>query len=141
MSENIRPAVKALIQQDDRILVLKTETDNNTYWVLPGGKIAYGEEPVNALQRELQEEISCEAEIRDPVGMYHFFTEGEGKGDHIVLTVFEADIGGQEIDIFDNPVDEGITEYRWMKPDELIEKSDNPHLGSLVREHFGIAKK
>lgn len=136
MNKGVRPAVKALIERNGKILALKTEAEDSSYWVLPGGKVEYGEEPVRALERELQEEISCKTEIGEPVGMYHFFTGPEDQGDQIVLTVFEADIDDQEVDISDNPVEEGITEYRWLGPGELIDKSDNPHLRKLIDEHY-----
>lgn len=141
MTGNLRPAVKALIERDGEVLVLRTETEDNSYWVLPGGKVDYGEAAIEALERELREEISCEADIGEPVGMYHFFTGDEDDGDQIVLTVFEADIEDREVDISDNPVEEGIEEYRWLKPEELIRKSDNQSLGRLIGEIFDAGKK
>lgn len=135
MTGKLRPAVKALIEKDGEILVLRTETEDSSYWVLPGGKVEYGEEPVEALERELQEEISCEADIGETVGMYHFFTGAEDDGEQIVLTVFEVDIEGKEIDISDNPADENITEYRWMKPQELVRKSNNESLCDLIESY------
>lgn len=135
MPDRPMPAVKALIKRDSKILVLKTETEDNTFWVLPGGKVEYGEDPIEALEREIQEEISAEAEINDPVGMYYFYIGEKGKGDQVVLTAFEADIGDQEIDISSNPADENITEYRWMSPEQLIEKTSNDSLADLIRKY------
>lgn len=141
MTGKLRPAVKALIEKDGEILVLRTETEDSSYWVLPGGKVEYGEEPLEALERELQEEISCEADIGEPVGMYYFFTGADDDGDQVVLTVFQAEIKDQEIDISENPVEEGIEEYRWLKPEELIEKSGNQSLIRLIADRFDIGKK
>ena len=135
MSERPMPAVKALIERNGKILVLKTETENDVYWVLPGGKIEYGEDPLEALEREIREEISVEAEISDPVGMYHFFIGEENKGDQVVLTVFEADIGDQEIDISSNPADENITEYRWLRPEKFVNKTSNDSLADLIQKY------
>lgn len=136
MREKPLPAVKALIERDGKLLVLKTEASGETYHVLPGGKIEYGEEPLKALKRELEEEISCEAEIGEPVGMYHFFIGAEDDGDQVVLTAFYAEIGDQEIDISNNPAEEGIEEALWMKPKELIEASENDSLKDLIRDNF-----
>jgi len=136
MRDNPIPAVKALIERNGKLLVLKTLADGGTYHVLPGGKIEYGEEPLAALERELREEISCEAEIGGPVGMYHFFTGSEDDGEQVVLTVFEADIGNQRIDISNNPADEGIEEALWMSPEELVNISDNDSLKELIQENF-----
>jgi 8-oxo-dGTP diphosphatase len=135
MSERPMPAVKALIKRNNRILVLKTETENDVYWVLPGGRVEYGENPLEALEREIQEEVSVDAEVNEPVGMYYFYIGEKGEGDQIVLTAFEADIGDQEIDISSNPADENITEYRWMTPDKLVEKTSNESLEDLIKKY------
>lgn len=129
------PAVKAIIEQDEKILSLKTEVGDTVYWVLPGGKVEYGEGPEETLEREIQEELSCEAEIGETVGMYHFFTGEENDGDQVVLTAFEADIGEQEVDISDNPADENITEYHWLEPEEFMEKTGNDSLQELIENY------
>jgi len=136
MSEEVVPAVKALIEKDGEILVLETEASDEVYYVLPGGKIEYGEEAEEALKREMKEEISCSIEIGDPVGVYHFFTGPKDNGDQVVLTVFEGDIGQQEVDITDNPADEGIVDVVWMRPEELIKKSSNSSLKKLIEDYF-----
>lgn len=136
MRDKPLPAVKALIQQNGKLLVLKTMAAEKTYYVLPGGKIEYGEEPLEALQRELEEEISCEAKIGEPVGMYDFFTGSKSDSDQVVLTVFKADIDDQEVDISNNPADEGIDEALWMKPEEFLEASENESLKDLIRQNF-----
>ncbi|WP_414837605.1 NUDIX domain-containing protein [Candidatus Nanosalina sp. VS9-1] len=135
MSEKLVPAVKALIERDGKLLVLKTEASGETYYVLPGGKIEYGESSEEALQREIKEELSCSIEIGDSVGNYHFFTGPEGDGRQVVLTVFRGSIGDQDIDISGNPADEGIIEYLWMRPEELIEESSNDSLKELIRNY------
>ena len=138
MKNRVKPAVKALIEKDGKILVLKTEAGGRTYWVLPGGKVEYGEEPVNTLEREIQEELSTQVEVGNPVGMYHFFVGADDDGDQVVLTVFEGEIDKQEIDISDNPANENITSYEWLTPEELIQKSSNESLQNLIADHFSL---
>lgn len=135
MSELPRPAVKAFIQRQGKILALKTETEDDSYWVLPGGKVEYGESPTDALKREIKEELSTEIDIGEPVGMYHFFTDPENNGAQIVLTAFDCNIKGQEIDISSNPADENITESRWLTAEEFIEKTSNDSLVELIRKY------
>ena len=135
MSELPRPAVKAFIQRQGKILALKTETEDDSYWVLPGGKVEYGESPTDALKREIKEELSTEIDIGEPVGMYHFFTGPENNGAQIVLTAFDCNIKGQEIDISSNPADENITESRWLTAEEFIEKTSNDSLVELIRKY------
>lgn len=133
MDKRVKSAVKAVIEIDGKILVLETEASEKTYHVLPGGKIEYGESHEEALKRELDEEISCDAVIGKVLGTYHFFTGPQNDGDQVVLTVFKADIGDQEIDISENPADEGIVEASWMRPEEFIEKTDNESLKKFLK--------
>ncbi len=136
MSE-IRPAVKAVIERNGKVLVLKTETPERTYHVLPGGKIDYGETPREALERELVEEISCKASIGDVYGTYHFFTGADDDGMQIVVTAFKASIGDREVDIGSNPAeDENITEASWMTLDDLEEKCSNDSLIEMLRSQL-----
>jgi 8-oxo-dGTP diphosphatase len=37
-------------------------------WEFPGGKVEAGESDVQAIQRELQEELGCEIEVLNPLG-------------------------------------------------------------------------
>ena len=57
LKKSIRNTVKALIKDDNKILVLEEVYKNKTYYHLPGGGIEYLEEAENALIREVDEEI------------------------------------------------------------------------------------
>lgn len=54
----IREAVRALlIDPDDRVLLVRFEFPTATRWALPGGGVEEGESHVDALRRELEEEV------------------------------------------------------------------------------------
>jgi 8-oxo-dGTP diphosphatase len=58
-----RIRVSALLRWQDRILLCRHEKPGKEYWLLPGGGVDSGESLVNALQRELLEEIGLRDEI------------------------------------------------------------------------------
>jgi 8-oxo-dGTP pyrophosphatase MutT (NUDIX family) len=54
----IRQAVRALLlDPDDRVLLVRFEFPTATRWALPGGGLEPGEDHVEALRRELEEEV------------------------------------------------------------------------------------
>ncbi|PIN78605.1 hypothetical protein COV16_05765 [Candidatus Woesearchaeota archaeon CG10_big_fil_rev_8_21_14_0_10_34_8] len=55
--------VKAIIQQDNKILLMKRSSKYEHLedaWDVPGGRINFGEEPLEGLKREIQEETGLE---------------------------------------------------------------------------------
>jgi 8-oxo-dGTP diphosphatase len=64
-SPSVKQVVAALIFKDDQILVCQ-RTRHQTMplkWEFPGGKIEEGEQPRDALRRELNEELGIDATI------------------------------------------------------------------------------
>lgn len=56
-----RIAVRALIIQDGKVLIVK-ENDGGGWWAIPGGGIDYGETLNSSLLREIEEELGVPAE-------------------------------------------------------------------------------
>jgi 8-oxo-dGTP diphosphatase len=65
----IREAVRAvLIDPADRVLLVRFEFPSATRWALPGGGLEAGEAHVDALRRELAEELGLvDADIGPPI--------------------------------------------------------------------------
>ena len=55
-----RIRVSALLLWQDRILLCRHEKPGKEYWLLPGGGVNSGESLVDALRRELSEEVGIE---------------------------------------------------------------------------------
>ena len=65
----MKQVVAALIVKQDKVLVCQ-RTRHQTMplkWEFPGGKIEEGEQPRDALRRELDEELGIDAEVGDEV--------------------------------------------------------------------------
>lgn len=70
MSElRIRPAARAVVLDElDRILLVRFEFPAKTVWATPGGGIEPGESPEDAIRRELEEEAGlASVEVGPPV--------------------------------------------------------------------------
>ena len=125
-------SVKALIAQKGKILLVYEKLRKNGTWDLPGGKIEYGETPHEALNREIREELNISIEIKNPLGVYWFYTE-HNKHEVICSTFLCTGVEGSVIDISKNPADENITEYKWVTKKDILEKRVEPITESLVK--------
>jgi ADP-ribose pyrophosphatase YjhB (NUDIX family) len=70
--------VRAILEKEGKILLLKRTKPNETYWVFPGGGVEAGENLEDALKREVFEETGLEVEVRELIHSRIFkFTEDE----------------------------------------------------------------
>ena len=76
----MKQVVAALIFKDDKVLVCQ-RTRHQTMplkWEFPGGKIEEGEQPRDALRRELDEELGIDAKIGEEVSRIRHKYPGGG---------------------------------------------------------------
>lgn len=64
----VRRAVRALVRDGDKIAVLHS-TKYDFYKCLPGGGIEANEDIFTTLPREIQEEVGCEIQVVDELGL------------------------------------------------------------------------
>ncbi len=66
--------VAAVIEKDGSVLIGQRRRDDRhpLKWEFPGGKVEDGETPSEGLRRELQEELSIQAEIGPELSQYEF---------------------------------------------------------------------
>lgn len=105
------PVVTGVLRKGSHVLVGKRPAGHTLagQWEFPGGKIELGEQPREALQRELREELDIEAEIGDlRMTWTHSYPEVG-----ILLIFFEVLFWKGE------PKAAHHTELRWVSFDEL----------------------
>src|SRR5437868_6501812 len=59
-----RIRVSAMLRWQGRLLLCRQEKPGKEYWLLPGGGVDAGETLIEALRRELREEIGVETDIQ-----------------------------------------------------------------------------
>jgi 8-oxo-dGTP diphosphatase len=98
-------------EKRERILMVKNENDDSSWWSMPGGAVEPGETLDLALIRETKEECGLDVEM---VGLHSvrevFFSN---RGHHALLFTFLAKISGGEINISDP--DGEVKEVKWME--------------------------
>jgi len=78
--------VRALISHEDKILVVK-HGEEYDYYALPGGKLEFGENPLECLHREMVEEMGIEPETGKLLYVNSFMQED---GHQTVEFIFEV---------------------------------------------------
>jgi 8-oxo-dGTP diphosphatase len=117
-------SVKALLQHNDKFLLLKETMHHGDIWDLPGGKIEYGEEPTQALVREVREEVDISIQVLKSIGIWWFYSQNS-KHQVICHTFLCKPASTFIIDMSKNPADEHFSEFRWATIPEIL---DDPEI-------------
>jgi 8-oxo-dGTP diphosphatase len=116
-----RVRVAALIRWHERVLLCRQEKGEKEYWLLPGGGVDSGESLIEALRRELREELGVEADVQfeGPVAICDSIAPKSALArKHVVHIIFAADLSHRSLDDVETK-DAAIKGARLFSTDEL----------------------
>jgi 8-oxo-dGTP diphosphatase len=106
---NPKVAVAIFITQNDQILLVKRGVDpHRGNWALPAGFVDWGEDPIQAAQRETVEETGLEAEITSLIDVMFDGTT--------ILIIYAGRVIGGTLAAADD-----VEEACWFGPEQLPE--------------------
>jgi 8-oxo-dGTP diphosphatase len=105
----------AIVVEEGRVLVTQRKTGTHLAgaWEFPGGKVEAGEDPREALRRELREELGIDARVGEIVDVtFHRYEEADKA---VLLLFFEAarEAGSPAPRALD------VAAFRWATQQEL----------------------
>lgn len=116
--------VGAIIQDIDQTKILVVRKSGKATYIIPGGKPERGETDIEALQRELCEEISVKVTSHTFFGEY--IEPAEFEDAELTMRVYEVTVSGSI------KVDNEIVDAIWV---DCTYAADGLSLGSTLRNH------
>jgi ADP-ribose pyrophosphatase YjhB (NUDIX family) len=101
MGSEPRIRVSAILRWKGRVLLCRHEKPGKEYWLLPGGGVNSGESLVDALYRELAEELGIHDQppVEGPVAIVDSIAPVRSFAPkHVVHIIFAGDLGGRSLE-------------------------------------------
>ncbi|MGH7738635.1 MAG: NUDIX domain-containing protein [bacterium] len=122
----IRIRVAGILVKDGQLLLVRHEKNNQSYWLLPGGGVEYGESLEQALTREFEEEVGLHIEVGSLVLAHDSIPEDrnrQGLNLYFLVTTHDTQLQVTPDEVLRDAAFHSLEQFKEMKvyPDAKIE--------------------
>jgi 8-oxo-dGTP diphosphatase len=116
-----RIRVSVILRREERILLVRQEKPGREYWLLPGGGVNAGESLVEALRREVVEEVGMDEDLvfEGPVAIADSIAPPGAPAKHVVHIIFAGELAGRSLERVTSS-DTAVRNHRLFDVDELV---------------------
>jgi 8-oxo-dGTP diphosphatase len=122
-----RIRVSVILRREGRILLVRQEKPGREYWLLPGGGVNAGESLVDALRREVAEEVGLAEDFpfEGPVAIADSIAPPGAPAKHVVHIIFAGDLERHSLENAASS-DSAVRNQRLFEVEELTEVTLHP---------------
>jgi 8-oxo-dGTP diphosphatase len=126
MPRDFLAASVAIVREHDVLLIRRNRAPSEGLWTLPGGRIEPGETPEQCVAREIKEELGLTLYgLRKLIVLTH----GPYRLQTFATQTWDGEIGPDPVEIRD---------WRWVRPQHLLNLPTTPGLAGVIEAAFRI---
>ncbi|MBI4406383.1 NUDIX domain-containing protein [Candidatus Micrarchaeota archaeon] len=128
------PLVGGALFKNDKLLVVRRSGDKKHFagkWEIPGGKVEFGEDPVETLKREFREETGLDIGVKAP------FNAWQSADNNTKIYFIEVDYMVECKNCDEVRINNGEhSEYKWISDASEVEATDE--MSKTIKKAFQL---